>query len=755
MTRRLICALLALVLLAGLLPSMAMSANAASAMKTSDKAIDVIKSFEGFRSKAYLDNGGYSIGYGTRCEKDAYPNGISKEKADALLRNSLEAMEAYLNRMIDKYSLKLSQNQFDALMVFTYNLGTAWTLSDSDFRTAVIKGMTGNDFIFYITRWCNESNTLSTGLAKRRLAEADMYLNGYYSTKAPDNFTYVLFNVNGNGSVDYKIQGYDACSPVTVRATAYSKGYRFMGWYTKPEGGKLVTELDATTKEMTLYAHWQKDDDKTTGTITGSTVSYDRIASVKMNAYEKPSNSAKTVRTIAKGTSVHITADYIDANNVMWGKLSDGSWVKLSLTGVNTTADAKPSRPSNSTSSGGSTNSGSTGSATESSGITATITGNSVNYRVAPGTDQKILGSYPRGYKITVTEVKQIGSVKWGKFKDGWMCLTYTNYDLVAANPDADKKDDKEEVTPDSNGSTQTIATGTIINCGSLRYRASAGTSSQILGTIPGGTKVSFLEFNADKSWGRTNLGWICVSYVQLDGNTDNSGSGTTEIPDENTASGVTGWVTAGALNVRKEAGVSQEAVAVIPRDRKITITQQKTVGGVKWGKMELGWVCMDYILLDKTSSGATGNTGSSDNSGNDNGNGSTATQGMKGTVTASSLCVRSGAGMSYDVKSNVYSGEIVTVTEQKLVNGLVWGKIGSGWICMSYVKLDTNSGTVGFKGMVTASSLCVRSAAGATNAVVAGYVKGETIEIFETKNVDGASWGRTDKGWVDMRYVQ
>lgn len=225
MKRRVICTLLAALILLSLLP---MKASAASNFKTSDKAVEILKQWEGFSATAYWDVSRYSIGYGTKCEKDEYPNGITRAKADTLMRQHLKGIEVTINSFADKYNLSLKQNQFDALILFSYNVGDGWVTGDGDFKQAVISGKSGNDFIFYITRWCTASGTVRSGLVNRRLVEADLYLNGYYSTKAPSSYTYVQMDPNG-GTCEIKIHGYDAMQPVKLTAVPAYTGYRFLG----------------------------------------------------------------------------------------------------------------------------------------------------------------------------------------------------------------------------------------------------------------------------------------------------------------------------------------------------------------------------------------------------------------------------------------------------------------------------------------------------------------------------------------------
>lgn len=91
----------------------------------SDFGIDLIRSFEGLRTQAYLDSVNiWTIGYGTI----KYPSGKRVTKGDVCteaqakmyMKNDLKGFVAAINNLV---KVPLNQNQFDALVSLTYNIG--------------------------------------------------------------------------------------------------------------------------------------------------------------------------------------------------------------------------------------------------------------------------------------------------------------------------------------------------------------------------------------------------------------------------------------------------------------------------------------------------------------------------------------------------------------------------------------------------------------------------------------------------------
>jgi len=96
-------------------------------MQISEHGLKIIKNFEGLSLSAYRDVAGvWTIGYGSTRYHDGRrvkPGDrlASELQADALFKNTLGQYENAVNEYV---KVPLTQNQFDALVSFTYNEGT-------------------------------------------------------------------------------------------------------------------------------------------------------------------------------------------------------------------------------------------------------------------------------------------------------------------------------------------------------------------------------------------------------------------------------------------------------------------------------------------------------------------------------------------------------------------------------------------------------------------------------------------------------
>ncbi len=143
-------------------------------MITSPNGITLIKKFEGLSLEPYLCPANYlTIGYGhviNDPEKDELGRGINKIKAEELLVSDLRKFEDAISRLI---KVRLSQNQFDALISFAYNLGAA-ALQRSTLRQKV-NHEEHEQAVLEFPKWVYCNGFKLKGLQYRRLAEARLY----------------------------------------------------------------------------------------------------------------------------------------------------------------------------------------------------------------------------------------------------------------------------------------------------------------------------------------------------------------------------------------------------------------------------------------------------------------------------------------------------------------------------------------------------------------------------------------------------
>ena len=144
-------------------------------------------------------------------------------------------------------------------------------------------------------------------------------------------------------------------------------------------------------------------------------------------------------------------------------------------------------------------------------------------------------------------------------------------------------------------------------------------------------------------------------------------------------------------------------------------------------------------------------------------------------TVT-SQINIRSSPSTEATIVGTLDAGDKVEISRREEVTGINWAYIISpeaGWIVMDYVEMDipsqmptggdtstpagnnaasepTDSGTdtLNVKGVITVNNLNIRSEPDGN--VQGSYNKGDVVTILETKN----GWGRTNKGWIKMEYV-
>ena len=145
-------------------------------MKTSPAGLAIIKKFEGFRSKPYLCPAGVAtIGYGSTYYADGRPvkmtdAPITEAQAQELLQTTLAKYEDCVNGAV---KMPINQNQFDALVSFTYNVGC------SAFRNSTLLRQFNQGYTpqaaEQFARWNRGGGKVLPGLVARRAAERALF----------------------------------------------------------------------------------------------------------------------------------------------------------------------------------------------------------------------------------------------------------------------------------------------------------------------------------------------------------------------------------------------------------------------------------------------------------------------------------------------------------------------------------------------------------------------------------------------------
>ena len=139
-------------------------------MKTSEVGVELIKEFEGCKQVAYQDSVGvWTIGYGHT--KDVYEGQLAiKKTIERWLQEDLEEFESYVSKLV---KVELNQNQFDALVAWTYNLGPT-NLKES----TMLRKLNYGDYESVpdeMRRWNKAGGEVLNGLVRRRDAEANLF----------------------------------------------------------------------------------------------------------------------------------------------------------------------------------------------------------------------------------------------------------------------------------------------------------------------------------------------------------------------------------------------------------------------------------------------------------------------------------------------------------------------------------------------------------------------------------------------------
>lgn len=161
-------------------------ADKALGMSLGSEGLKLIQDFETFESKLYdTDGGGHcTIGWGHlvhkgKCDgkenEKVFLGGIKQADADSLLKKDTKVAEDAVNKKVGDLGATLTQNQFDAMVSFTYNVGTG-NLAN------VLTACAGSDGKLDVSKipdkmklYEKSAGKILVGLTRRRQREADLF----------------------------------------------------------------------------------------------------------------------------------------------------------------------------------------------------------------------------------------------------------------------------------------------------------------------------------------------------------------------------------------------------------------------------------------------------------------------------------------------------------------------------------------------------------------------------------------------------
>lgn len=199
----------------------------------------------------------------------------------------------------------------------------------------------------------------------------------------------------------------------------------------------------------------------------------------------------------------------------------------------------------------------------------ATVTSRELNVRSGMGYESEVVGTLRKGQTVTILERAQLDGVSWGRTEDGWICLLYVSMEELPEGqiPETDPP------APDC------LYTAAII-VKSLNIRSGPSAKDAKNGTYSWGETVKILE--EQDGWGRTDTGWIKLSYVNREDDPQNVNQQVRVIAE--------------TLNVRNGPGTSYDLLGKLASGDQLTILKEDRFDGVRWGYTGTGWVCMDYV---------------------------------------------------------------------------------------------------------------------------------------------------------------
>ena len=376
----------------------------------------------------------------------------------------------------------------------------------------------------------------------------------------------------------------------------------------------------------------------------------------------------------------------------------------------------------------------------------------SLNVRSGASTSSKVIGSLSGNSKVTI--IGEEGAFYKIEYKGshGYVAKEYIK-DVTGSNNNSNQGTTTPEKpsTPES-----TKKTGIVNVSSSLNVRSGASTSSKVIGSLSGNSKVTIIgeEGAFYKIEYKGSHGYVAKEYIKdVTGSNNNSNQGTTtpEKPSTPESTQKTGIVNvSSSLNVRSGASTSSKVIGSLSGNSKVTIVGEEGAFYKIEYKGSHGYVAKEYIK-DITGTGSSNNNQGTTTP--EKPSTPEATQKTGIVNVSSSLNVRSGASTSSKVIGSLSGNSKVTIIGEEGAFYKIEYKGSHGYVAKEYIKdvtgsnNNSNQGTTTPEkpstpenskktGVVTASKgLNVRKEANTSSQIVGILNSGESVEILGEEN--------------------
>ncbi|EOU1670604.1 SH3 domain-containing protein [Clostridium perfringens] len=366
----------------------------------------------------------------------------------------------------------------------------------------------------------------------------------------------------------------------------------------------------------------------------------------------------------------------------------------------------------------------------------------SLNVRSSASTSSKVIGSLSGNTKVTI--VGEEGAFYKIEYKGshGYVAKEYVK-DVTESN-----NSNQGTQTPEKPSTPETIKKTGIVNVSSsLNVRSGASTSSKVIGSLSGNTKVTIVgeEGAFYKIEYKGSHGYVAKEYVKdvTESNNSNQGTQTPEKPSTPESTEKTGIVNvSSSLNVRSEASTSSKVIGSLSGNTKVIIVGEEGAFYKIEYKGSHGYVAKVYVKDVTESNNSNQGTQTPEKPSTPE---STEKTGI--VNVSSSLNVREGASTSSKVIGSLSGNTKVTIVGEEGAFYKIEYKGSHGYVAKEYIKdikdevvtepeKPSNPENSKKTGVVTASKgLNVRKEANTSSQIIGILNSGESVEIIGEEN--------------------